>query len=97
MIDSRYVTVGPTGAIVVFDQEIGELEVVSSGLDDLYVAINPDDDFVMTAGADGTYPLPAGAVSRIVPTHNADRVVVHLMTASTSIEVCLVPSKGDRS
>lgn len=96
MIDSRYVTVGTEGQIVVFDHEVGELEIVSSGLDDLYVAINPDDDFTMTASADGTYPLPMGTVSRIVPTHNADRVVVHLMTASTSIEVCLVPFKGDR-
>ena len=95
MIDSRYVTVGTEGTIVVFDNEIGDLEIVSSGADELYVAINPDEGFVMSARVDGTYWLPVGALSRIVPTHNADRVVVHLQTATTSIEVCLIPSKGN--
>lgn len=55
MIDSRYVTVGTEGEIVVFDHEVGDLEIVSSGADELYIAINPDEDFVMSARVDGTY------------------------------------------
>lgn len=95
MIDSRYVTVGTEGTIVVFDHEIGDLEIVSSGEDELYVAINPDEGFVMSARADGTYWLPVGALSRIVPTHCAHRVVVHLQTIAMEIQACLIPSKGN--
>jgi hypothetical protein len=93
VIDSRYGTVDGAGEIVVFSGKIGgDLELTTDGTDDVYVAVNPDDDFVMAAAADGTYWVPAGAFSRVIPVPPASEVVVHLMTDGPTVAYCLAPT-----
>lgn len=94
MINSQYGTVGTDGEIVVFDDKTGDIEVVSDGTDDLYIAVNPPAGFVMAPEEPGTEWIPAGCYSRVVSTKQASSVVVHLMTASGDVRYSLAPEKG---